>query len=521
MTPRGPSPAAAVVSVEPGAGWLVPRARGARRREATVRDVDLDHAQREAVALPPGRALLVLGEAGHGKTTVAVHRFARLYREAAAGPGEEPRAAVIVPTEGLARLLQGLLRRLGADVEATTYDAWARAQARPAFRDMPRRESEATPPAVARVKRDPALRAALEEMARAPAGLVDDDVDRRPSRSRALARRGDLQHLFGDRTRLERVARASGALSPWMIDATLDHTRVQFSSRAERALAHVDRERLVTVDRRALDDGTATADAGTVDVEDYAVLFELDRLRAAHEGRPPAAPRSHDLVLLDEAQELAPLELALVGRSVAASGTLVVAGDADQHTDPRGSFPGWEAVMRELGRPDHATARLEAGYRCPPEVVRFARAVRDGATPADPGALPVAGFDDGRALVARLAAEVRAFARRDPRASVAVVCRSPRFARFVATELPRSPAGVPARLVFDGRFLPRGPVQVTTVEETKGLEFDVVVLADAGAEAFPATAEARRAMYVAVTRARHQVVLTHVGERSPLVAAPR
>jgi len=302
-----------------------------------------------------------------------------------------------------------------------------------------------------------------------------------------------------------------------MIDATLDHTRVQFSARAEREWAHVtDRERLVAIDRRALDDGTATADAGTVDVEDYSVLFELDRLRAAHEGRTATAPRPHDLVLIDEAQELAPLELALVGRSVAEGGTLIVAGDADQHTDATGSFLGWEATMRELGRPDHATAHLEAGYRCPPDVVRLARAVRDGSAPADPGAVHVVGFVDGHSLVARLAAEVRAFARRDPRASVAVVCRSPRFARFVAEELPR--ADVPARLVFDGKFLPRGPVQVTTVEETKGLEFDVVIVADANLQAYPATPEARRAMYVAVTRARHQVLIAHVGVRTPLIA---
>ena len=38
---------------------------------------------------------------------------------------------------------------------------------------------------------------------------------------------------------------------------------------------------LVTVDGRRIDDGTPTADAGSIDAEDYAVLFALAELRAA------------------------------------------------------------------------------------------------------------------------------------------------------------------------------------------------------------------------------------------------
>jgi DNA helicase-2/ATP-dependent DNA helicase PcrA len=498
---------------------LVPRPRGARKRSAAVLDTELDPAQRSAVTLPPGGALLVLGEAGHGKTTVAVHRFAHLWRTSA----RPLRAAAIVPAVGLSRLMQSLLRRLGADVEVLTYDAWARAQARRAFRDLPARESETLAPSVMRLKRDPALRDALAVLAgRAPA-QIDDDRDARVTRSRALARRADLQHLFGDRVLLDLVARASGALTPRMVADTLEHTRVQFSPRAEREWSHVtDRARLVAVDGRELDDATATADAGGVDVEDYAVLFELDRMRAERSGATPTAPRAHDLVLVDEAQELAPLELALIGRSVAEGGSLIVAGDADQQTDATTSFTGWAGVMRELGypgadpagaRPRYAVVRLEVGYRCPPDVAALARAIRDG---GDVGAgVSALAFADAPELAARLAREIRAFSRRDPRGSVAIVCRSPRFARALATMLHGHDLAV--RLVFDGAFLVRGPVQITTVEETKGLEFDVVIVPDASASDYPESPAARRALYVAVTRARHQVLLAHVGARTPLV----
>jgi ATP-dependent exoDNAse (exonuclease V) beta subunit len=55
-------------------------------------------------------------------------------------------------------------------------------------------------------------------------------------------------------------------------------------------------------------------------------------------------------------------------------------------------------------------------------------------------------------------------------------------------------------------------VQVSTVDEVKGLEFDFVIVPDAGTVDYPDTPLARRALYLAVTRARHQVVLTCVGE---------
>src|SRR5262245_40642984 len=117
---------------------LEPRPRAARRRPRSLADVKLDADERAAVTLARDRSLLVLGEAGYGKTTVAIHRLAHLYRTS-----PRPfRAAVIVPALGLARLLQPLLVRLGVDIEVTLYERWARRLARRAFVDLPRRESE-------------------------------------------------------------------------------------------------------------------------------------------------------------------------------------------------------------------------------------------------------------------------------------------------------------------------------------------------------------------------------------------
>lgn len=477
---------------------LSPRTRAERARTPSLVDVDLDPAQRAGIGLPPTRALLVLGEAGHGKTTVLLHRVARLWRDARRGA----RAAVLVPSEGLVRLLSPLLVRLGADVDVLTFDRFAAAQARRAFRRLPP-ESDETPAGVMRFKRSRALREALGEIASRPPAA---------RRGRALAGREDLLELFGDRILVERAARAAG-LPPRVADDVLDRTRVQFEDTTERAFSHViDRERLVAVDRRPIDEGTATEHASTLDVEDYAVLFEIDRLRAERLGVAPTAPRAFDLLAIDEAQELAPLELTLVGRSLAVGGSLVVSGDADQKTDETSSFVGWDEAMRELGAEDHETVTLQIGYRCPPDVVAVARALRRGERPR----ASVARYDDEPSLARDVGRAAAALLRRDRRASIAVVCRDPRLGRRLAATLR---AEVPARVVLDGRFLPRGPVQVTVTAEVKGLEFDYVVVPDADARTFPDDDAARRAMYVAVTRARHQIVLACASAPTPLVAA--
>ncbi|OJY30751.1 MAG: hypothetical protein BGO98_28705 [Myxococcales bacterium 68-20] len=486
--------------------YFTPRSAVERRRAPSLVDVSLDPVQRAAIDLPPERPLLVLGEAGHGKTTVLLHRVARIWRAS----GRSLRTAILVPTEGLVRLVQPLLRRLGVDVEVWTFDRFAEKQARQAFRRLPP-ESELTPPSVMRLKRSPALRPMLEEIASRGPGIIDDDADAPVRRSRSHVSRGDLQHLFGDRVLMEKVARA-GALPAHVVEDILERTHIQFVLTTERELAHVtDRERLVAVDGRALDEGTATGHATTVDVEDYPVLFEIDRLRAERRGAKPTAPRSFDLIAIDEAQELAPLELALIGRSLVPGGSLVVSGDADQHTDETSTFLGWEAVMRELGVVDHATTTLEIGYRCPPEIVDLARAVRDGTTKAP---VPIDVFEDDRSLADALGPAMAEVLERDPRTSIAVVCRHPLPARRLAAMLR---ASVPARVVFDGRFLPRGPVQVSIVSDVKGLEFDYVLVPDADARTWPDDAAARRAMYVAITRARHQVLLTCIGEPTPIV----
>lgn len=490
-----------------------------RRSRRSPFEVELDPAQRQAVALPPGRPLLVLGEAGFGKTTVALHRLVFLR---GASKKKSFRAAVIVPTEGLRQLTALVLERMGApEIEVWLYDRWAAAQARRVFPGLPRRESEDATAGVIGLKRHPALRAVLSELAALPLSRPGDGE--RVRRAKSGIGREHLQLLFGDRAFLDRVAAAAnGGILAGAVDETLLHTHVQFSETAEQQLAHVDADRLETLDGRSLDDGTPMQDAQTIDPEDYAVLFELDRLRAVGKGAAPGKPKAYDCLVVDEAQELATLELALLSRSLAPKGTLVVAGDAGQQVDPTSGFESWPRTMAELGAPAFESVRLAVSYRCPPAVTALARGVLDPAA-APERAAPSPGapvflerFDNPCHLAAALCASLARLTGGDPTASVAVIARSAESARRLAQVLRR---GLGLRLVLDGNFGFGGGLCVTCVDEVKGLEFDHVVIPDATARAYPDTPASRRALYTAMTRATRQLALLAAGEWSPVLPA--
>jgi len=457
----------------------------------------LDPAQQRLVDLPAGEKTLILGEAGFGKTTVALHRLAAL--RAKAGPGF--RAAVIVPTDGLRRLTELQLERLGAgEVESWNFDRWAAAQARRAFPGLPVRESTEASSATVRLKRNPALREVLAKVSRIGKGRM---------------RRAHLEHLFGDRALLEEVARKDPSITLGAIDEVLQHTHIQFMKQSEREHAHVDADRLTALDGRTLDSGTPQDDADTIDTEDYAVLFALDKLRSGT--RPPL---QYDCIVLDEAQELAPLELELVARSLLPQGTLIVAGDAGQQVDPAAHFLGWEETLRELGARTFHTATLAVSYRCPPDVTELARHLLEPASRAPP---PAGQHQIAQTLrptelhkAAWLIDELRALIERDPGASVAVICRSVDAAVHLERTLSR---GLDVRLALDGRFTFQPGVEVTCVLEVKGLEFDIVIAPDVGPQPYPDDARSRRALYVAVTRATEHLALAATRTFSPLLKA--
>jgi len=553
-----------------------PLVRGGQRGAGRVQPVVtalLDSAQFEALRSDPERPLLILGSAGCGKTTVALHRMAVL---AARYPERFPpeQMAVVVPQPGLVRLTELLLRGLGLPrVVVRTYDAWVAEQARVAFRGLPQRLCEDSPYEALRFKRHPALLEALPAVVERLRDELGEELDRffgrrghvpallreackrtrhllaalqqverrlyaevrprlkadlRAALRRARKRLDDVRLdreavLLDRRLLLDAVRRSGGELSEADAEAVLSHGHAQLGlSETSSGPQAVDPERMRSLDGRRAGQRTNDPRAGTMDVEDLALLFALQRLKVGRPRTRFGGLPTYALLLIDEAQDLAPAELSLLGQSLGRRSTLLVAGDAAQQVDPSAHFDSWETLMDNLGAHTGSNSvTLQTAYRSPRPIARYAQAVLGPLAPATP---PTAHRDGAPVLytpqpnlgraVAALSEGLGELLDREPAATVAVICRRPDGAAALHKVLS---AGLPARLVADGAFTFRAGIEVTDVAQVKGLEFDYVVVPDASPSTYPDTPESRRALHVAVTRAIHQLWVLSVARPAPIL----
>jgi len=468
----------------------------------------LDPEQQAAVDLPADTSLVLDGEAGVGKTLVALFRIASLERRARAA-SRRFRALILVPTEGLRRLVRILADRLEIGrLEIAVIDTWLLERARAAFPGLPKRTSEDASAQVIALKRHPAVRVVLDDFIGWKPPKTDDKIAR--SRTRLL-------YLFGDKDRLDRIVAASaGALPARAVAQVMAHTRIQFEATTEKAFAHVDADRLVALDGRRLDAGTPMNDAHTFDAEDVPVLFELVRRHAM----PGAELPVYDHIVVDEAQLRAPMELAAIGDALAPHGTVTLAGDHRQAADETAWFAGWSAARAELRRARWSETTLAVTYRSVPAISAFARGIVERAPvlPAEPPADPAVWASRCAGALAQAAAlcwHLDALITRDPWREICVIARTAEHARRLHAELSR---GLDPALVLDGDFQFGPGVVVTTATAVSGLEFDAVVIPDLTPAFYPATPELARALYVAATRARDWLWVLTPETWSPLVS---
>ncbi|MEI9949283.1 MAG: ATP-binding domain-containing protein [Pseudomonadota bacterium] len=469
----------------------------------------LDAQQFAAISAPPEQPLLVLGSAGSGKTTVALHRLARI---ATLGPERYAldRMQVVVPEEGLARLSRRLLAPLGmAEARVQTLDDWAWTLAQRLFGARLPRLCPDTPALVSSLKRHPALYSALRARFARPKAASD-----RPSLKRL---RRLVAELFSDREFLSGVVdSAQGTLSRAAVDATVRHTMLQLADNPRKQQAAVvDRSRLRTLDGRAIADATPEALAQTLDIEDLPIFLAI--LAWRNQLEPLAAGH----LVLDEAEDFSLFELHVLGQLQGPQKSITLAGDEAQQTSS--SFAGFEASLAEFGARDAEVCRLSVSYRCPRPIFELAQqilgdlasgppksAARDGA------AVGHFAFPSAELATLFCVGELVDLAQREPAASIAVVAHDADAAQRFHALLPER---AQARLVLSGEFTFEPGIDVTDLDNVKGLEFDYVLLPQVSDSVYPLNDRARRRLHVAVTRAVWQLWLVSGGNRSKILPA--
>jgi DNA helicase IV len=218
----------------------------------------------------------------------------------------------------------------------------------------------------------------------------------------------------------------------------------------------------------------------------------LDEARTLLDG----APRAYGHVIVDEAQDLSPMQLLAISRR-AVDGSLTILGDVAQATGPV-VYRRWEELAPFL--PDNAEleiAELRHAYRVPAEIMDFALPLLDVIAPeVEP---PVAYRKGGE---------------------------RPRLVRVAEDELLETALREAVALEdLDGLLaviVPRGvsvedefPFPILTPRQAKGLEFDHVVVVEPAAIADDGD-RGLRELYVALTRPTQTLVVVH---SRPLPAA--
>ncbi|MBV9205314.1 MAG: AAA family ATPase [Actinobacteria bacterium] len=508
-----------------------------RPRSGPMRDIvaTIQPDQDDIVRADAGQTVCVQGAPGTGKTAVGLHRVAYLlyaHREQVRRRG----VVMVGPNRAFLSYIRNVLPALGElDVTQTTVGEL--------LGTVPVRGRDDD--AAATVKGDArmaeVLRRALWASVRRPAEAVV--LPRGSRRWRVAAweieelthelrhrgvRYGAARELLEHRiahvflTRMEAAGEACD-------DRT--HEAVRRSRPVRSAVAaiwpKVDPVRLVFGLLSSADALAAAADGVLTAAEQAAILWPPTRLKGP---RGPGSARwsaadavlideARDLitrtpslahVVVDEAQDLSPMECRALGRRCS-TGAATVLGDLAQGTTPWAA-PSWETLLSNLGKPGSEVRELSVGYRVPRQILDYASAllavIAPGLRPAsslraDPGALDVVAVPAASLGPALAGACQRACARPGSVAVIAAGSQLPALARALdAAGIEHGAPGADARLTL----LP--------VTLAKGLEYDHVIVVE---PARIAAAEARglQRLYVALTRAVSRLTVLHAAPLPP------
>jgi DNA helicase IV len=508
-----------------------------RPRVGPMRDIvaTIQPEQDEIVRSGLSGTVCVQGGPGTGKTAVGLHRVAYLlyaHRERLARTG----TLVIGPNRSFLHYIEQVLPALGeltvqqatvedlvAHVEIKgTDDATAavvKGDARMAQvlrRALYSHVTMPTEPVVV-VRGSRRWRVAAYELEEIVRELLDRDIRYGAARE-ALPQR--IAHAV-----LVQMERSGEAPDDRVQDAVARNSAVKAAVKA--VWPAVDPAKLVL---RLLSDADFLAEhaAGILDEEEQKAVLWARPARSVKSAKWSAADavlideatdliqRTHSLghVVLDEAQDLSPMQYRAVGRRCT-TGSATVLGDLAQGTTPWATRS-WQEALAHLGKADAMVEELTAGFRVPTDVITYASRllphIAPGLTPVvsireNPGHFEVREVTGTADVVGACRAALR---NEGSTGLIAADARIPELAAALAE------AGIP--------YL--GPGEETTRETrltlvpaslAKGLEYDYVVLDEPRAvvDGEPDERTGLRRLYVALTRAVSGLTVTHAAPLPP------
>ncbi|MFD7223468.1 HelD family protein [Streptomyces sp. NPDC059892] len=516
-----------------------------RPRVGPMRDIvaTIQPEQDEIVRSGLGGSVCVQGGPGTGKTAVGLHRVAYLlyaHRERLARTG----TLVIGPNASFLHYIEQVLPALGElEVQQATVDdlvasvdvrgtdpapaAVVKGDARMA--EVLRRalRSHVTPPT------EPVVVVRGSRRWRVPAYELEEMVDQLLARDMryGAARKALPQRIA--HTVLVRMEEAGEAPDDRVQDAVARNPAVKAA--VKEIWPPVDPAKLVL---RLLSDAEflAAHAEGVLTSDEQKTILWTKPARSVKSAKWSAADavlideagdliaRTHSLghVVLDEAQDLSPMQYRAVGRRCS-TGSATVLGDLAQGTTPWATTS-WADALRHLGKADAVVEELTAGFRVPREVIAYASRLLPSIAP---GLAEVASVRESPGSLS-----VRPVAAGGLDEAVVTACAES-LAHEGSTGLIAADARIPAlREALTAAGLPYlSPGEETTAEArltlvpaslAKGLEYDYVVLDEPAAvvDGEPDERTGLRRLYVALTRAVSGLIVLHATDLPEALSPP-
>lgn len=519
----------------------------------------IDKQQFELITRPDSGIVLIQGGAGSGKTTVALHRVAYLAFQ------DHKRFApqkmiIVVFNEALVEYIRHVLPSLGVDgVTVTTYRRWSTQLVKRLKLPIELRHSEDTPDAVTRFKKHPAVLRMIDEIVDEQVGdLREQLVEKLSGRARGdeIVSHWDELHRLPPVMRVERLmdwlAEGKGkdvpprtkapantilrAVRETMRDVVADFFELNTSEQRIRTairqhaagqFSDIDVDTIVRwcakkAELEVDEDGELPETDVGLDDEDDAILLRLMQVKFG--GLFLGNKRfEYEHLVIDEAQDLCPLEVRVLLDCVSGGRSVTIAGDRAQKMIFDNGFVDWPQLLGDAGLPHVAVQPLKITYRSTRQVMQLSQHVlgplhnpEDDLIARDGAPVGCFEFGDQGEAVAFLGEALRGLMQREPSASVALIARYPQQADMYydalrIAEVPR------LRRVRREDFTFTSGIDVTDIRQVKGLEFDYVVILDPTRQNFPDATQARHLMHIAMTRAAFQLWLICAGEKSPLL----
>lgn len=500
--------------------------------------------QDEVIRAPMPGALVVQGGPGTGKTVVALHRAAYLlytHRFPLEGQGVlviGPNRVFltyieqVLPSLGEAGVEMAVLGDLVPDVRVRGFDSEEVARVKGDLR-MHKLVAKAVRDRQRPIREDLVIGYGLQRLRLSVADskqIIADARRRARNHNRgrkfvvesffealaASARSGDDPETIQDRVgELVEVREALEWMWPTLTPAHLLHDL--FGSKALTTSAGgrmFDAEELELLHRPR----SVHADEVLWTSDDVPLLDEATARLGPRPGRKGAdSMRTYGHIVIDEAQDLSPMQLRMVARR-SLNGSFTIVGDIAQATSAW-AHDDWQGVLEHLpSKRDPRFAELTIGYRLPGPTMNLAARVLEVAAPGlkppisvrdegdEPRLVPVGTRGFAEAVVEEVHGELEAVGN----GNVAVIAVDDAVEPLSAA---LAEAGVENGLVYQGALEMR--VSVVPARMVKGLEVDSAIVVDPWRLAAEGK-QGMRLLYVALTRATRRLTVLHDELPAPL-----